>query len=129
MGRIGGVERGGNPTVTHGSLRSMFTKYLARWALTPDGTPIITRTSRLLPVRRQGVPAMLKVAIEDEERLGGLLMAWWDGRGAAPVLAYDTDAVLLERAEGEASLTEMAQQGRDHKAVNLTTCPWACAIG
>jgi streptomycin 6-kinase len=97
----------------------MFTKYLARWALTPDGHPTMTRTSSLLPVRRQGVPAMLKVAIEDEEKLGGLLMAWWDGRGAAPVLAYDTNAVLLERAEGEESLTEMVLQGRDEGATQI----------
>jgi streptomycin 6-kinase len=97
----------------------MFDKYLTRWALTPDGHPVVTRTSRLLPVRQQGVPAMLKVAIEDEERLGGLLMAWWNGQGAAPVLAHDSDAVLLERAEGGESLTEMAQQDRDEEASQI----------
>ena len=42
----------------------MFDDYLARWHLTPDGTPIITHSSRLLPVRRDGVPAMLKIALE-----------------------------------------------------------------
>ena len=56
----------------------MFDRYLTCWALTPDGHPIITRTSHILPVRQLGAPAMLKIAVDDEERLGGLLMAWWD---------------------------------------------------
>jgi streptomycin 6-kinase len=54
---------------------------------------------------------MLKIAIEDEEKLGGLLMPWWNGDGAAEVLAYDGDAVLLERAEGSKSLADMARSG------------------
>jgi hypothetical protein len=51
----------------------MFRKYLERWQLVPDGHPVIARTSGLLPVRSGGMPAMLKIAIVDEERLGGLL--------------------------------------------------------
>jgi streptomycin 6-kinase len=43
----------------------MFDHYLARWGLTPDGEPIITRNSRLLPVRRGETPAMLKIAVEE----------------------------------------------------------------
>jgi streptomycin 6-kinase len=54
----------------------MFGDYLERWQLMPDGEPIITRSSRLLPVRLGGVPAMLKIALLDEERIGGLLMQW-----------------------------------------------------
>ena len=65
----------------------MFDEYLARWALTPDGDPIVTPFSRLLPVRRHGAPAMLKIALEAEEKLGSRLMVWWDGQGAARVLA------------------------------------------
>jgi streptomycin 6-kinase len=105
--------------VCRGNLRTMFDRYLTRWALTPDGHPIITRTSHLFPVRQQGVPAMLKVAVDDEERLGGLLMVWWDGQGAAPVLAYDTNAILLERAEGREALTAMAEQGHDENASRI----------
>lgn len=41
----------------------MFDPYLARWQLTPDGEPIPTYSSRLLPVRRDGEPAMLKTAV------------------------------------------------------------------
>jgi streptomycin 6-kinase len=77
----------------------MFNKYLERWKLTPDGDPIVTSTSRLLPVRWNGAQAMLKMAVLDEERRGGLLMVWWNGTGAARVLAHTEDAILLVRAE------------------------------
>lgn len=61
----------------------MFDAYLSRWNLVPDGAPITTHAARLLPVRQAGVPAMLKVAVEEDERQGGVLMTWWDGHGAA----------------------------------------------
>jgi streptomycin 6-kinase len=97
----------------------MFTNYLNRWRLTPDGEPIMTHSSGLLPVRRDGVPAMLKIALSEEERAGGLLMSWWNGDGAAKVLARGDDAILLERAEGRRSLTEFARQGRDEEACRI----------
>jgi streptomycin 6-kinase len=93
----------------------MFSGYLERWSLTPDGDPIITRSSRLPPVRQNGVPTMLKVAVDAEERLGGLLMAWWGGRGAA----REGDAILMERAENGISLTELAQNDRDDEATHI----------
>ncbi|HSW70730.1 MAG TPA: 3'-kinase, partial [Gammaproteobacteria bacterium] len=34
----------------------MFKRYLSLWELTLDGEPIITHSSRLLPVRYKGVP-------------------------------------------------------------------------
>ncbi len=58
---------------------------------------------------------MLKVAVDDEEKAGGALMSWWDGRGAARMLAHDADAVLLERATG-GSLAAMARDGPDEQA-------------
>ena len=97
----------------------MFDEYLRRWRLTPDGDPIVTHSSRLLPVRRDGAPAMLKIAVEAEEKRGGLLMAWWDGQGAARVLAQDGKALLLERAEGKDSLLDMAVNGRDDEASRI----------
>ena len=97
----------------------MFDDYLARWALTPDGEPIATPFSRLLPVRREGAPAMLKIAMAAEEKLGGRLMVWWDGQGAARVLAYDGDALLLERATGTNSLSHFARNGRDEEATRI----------
>lgn len=50
----------------------MFEPWLTRWALVPDGEPIITPGGRLLPVRRGDVPAMLKVAVDAEEKFGNL---------------------------------------------------------
>jgi streptomycin 6-kinase len=93
--------------------------YLERWQLAADGAPILTPSSLLLAVRRNGQPALLKIAREEEERRGGRLMAWWDGDGAARVLAHDDDAVLLERATGRRSLSAMAAGGQDDEATRL----------
>ncbi|MFI4996315.1 MAG: aminoglycoside phosphotransferase family protein [Hyphomicrobiales bacterium] len=97
----------------------MFSEYLARWGLTPDGEAITSHSSRLLPVRQNGVAAMLKIALIDEEKSGGVLMSWWNGDGAARVLAGDGDAVLLERAEGRRSLAELARGGGDDEASRI----------
>lgn len=85
----------------------MFGRYLVEWELVPDGEPIVTGSSRLLPVRRNGVAAMLKVPTIEEERLGCRLMVFWQGEGAARVLAYDEKAMLLERAAGSRRLESM----------------------
>lgn len=99
--------------------RRMFEPYLLRWNLVPDGNPITTPTARLLPVMHGGKPAMLKLAIEEDERSGGVLMSWWDGAGAARVLARDDDALLLERAMSLASLADMARTGQDDEACRI----------
>src|SRR4029079_7379203 len=93
--------------------------HLARWDLVPDGEPIKTPSSLLLAVRHNGVPAMLKIAREDEERRGGALMAWWEGDGAAKVLARHGDALLLERATGPRSLVAMVTDGQDDEASRI----------
>lgn len=97
----------------------MFTEYLARWALTPDGEPITTPTSHLLPVRFRGLPAILKIATEPEEQFGGGLMPWWGGAGAARVYAHDGNALLLERAIETQSLANLARTGRDNDACRM----------
>lgn len=54
----------------------MFATYLERWRLLPDGEAIITPGSRLLPVRLEdGAPAMLKLALDEDEQGGNRLMA------------------------------------------------------
>lgn len=93
-----------------------FNRHLAAWNLLPDGAPIHTRSSDLLPVRQAGAPAMLKIARHAEERRGAALMRWWNGDGAARVLAYDEDALLLKRATGSRSLIRMAAHGDDDEA-------------
>jgi len=98
---------------------SPFSVYITQWRLVPDGQPMTTHSSDLLPVLYNGLPAILKVAREPEERWGGPLMMWWDGEGAARVLAHDNDALVLERAMGERSLEEMAQNGLDDEASRI----------
>ena len=97
----------------------MFEPYLTCWDLILDGAPIITHAAHLLPVLMGGRPAMLKLSYEADERLGGVLMEWWDGDGAAQVLARDGDALLLERATGPASLGDMARSGQDDEACRI----------
>src|SRR5688572_24969572 len=93
--------------------RTELDRLRARWSISPDGESFRTHSSWLQPVRRRGVPAMLKIALSEEERRGASLMTWWNGDGAAEVYAHDGDAVLLERASGRLSLAEMARDGRD----------------
>jgi streptomycin 6-kinase len=103
------------------ALNPVLDEYLAQWRLTPDGTPLTTFTSMLLPVLQvqDGAPAMLKVATEAEERRGAESMIWWGGNGAARALAFDGDALLMERATGDQSLVEMARNGRDDEASRI----------
>lgn len=100
----------------------MFTEYIVKWNLRQDGEPIRTHSSRLLPVRQNGVPAMLKIAQEPEEKSGARLMVWWDGEGAARVLAHDKDALLLERAQNGHALADLARTGNsdaDDRAIDI----------
>ncbi|GAA5511758.1 hypothetical protein Dcar01_00471 [Deinococcus carri] len=98
-----------------------FAPYLNRWQLVPDGEALHTHSSDLLPVRAGGQPAMLKLPRGAEERRGGGLMRWWQGDGAARVLAYDegTGALLLERLTGPRSLVQMVREGQDDEASRI----------
>jgi streptomycin 6-kinase len=96
-----------------------FEPWLSAWALEPDGRRITTPMGRLLPVRRNGEPAMLKIATEPEERLGWALLEWWDGDGAARILARDGDGLLMERAAGSGDLAAMARGGEDAAATAI----------
>jgi streptomycin 6-kinase len=94
--------------------------WITKWELEPDGAPFATGSSLLLAVRRGGEAAFLKFALEAEEKRGGAVMAYYDGRlGAAQVIAHDADAVLLERLEGPRSLTAMARGGEDDEACRI----------
>jgi streptomycin 6-kinase len=62
---------------------------------------------------------MLKIALESEEKFGGVLMTWWDGDGAARVLAQDDGVLLLERAQGNNSLVDLAVNGADTEACHI----------
>lgn len=97
----------------------MFETYLARWDLVMDGYPITTHKSDVLSVRLDSRPAMLKMARGEEEARGATVMIWWDGEGAAKVLAHDGAALLMERAEGPNSLIHMARGGRDDEVSRI----------
>jgi streptomycin 6-kinase len=97
----------------------MFDQYLERWRLTPDGEPVHTHSSDLLPVLRAGRPAMLKIARTDEEERGNALMAWWAGNAAASLLEHDGPALLMERALGRSSLADWARGSRDSEATRI----------
>lgn len=95
-----------------------FAPWLSRWDLIADGVPIRTHGSRLLPVRKAGEPAMLKLSEIEDERQGYRLLEYWDGGGAARLIARNDDgsAMLLERATGLRSLSAMARNGADDEA-------------
>lgn len=93
--------------------------YLAQWKLAIDGPPLSTPRAIVLPVRQGGTPAMLKIAQEPEEMAGACLMAWWNGDGAAPVLAHEGPALLMLRATGPDSLADMARGARDDEATRI----------
>jgi streptomycin 6-kinase len=98
---------------------SLFEPYLARWGLSADGAPVSTRAARLLPVRKDGAAAMLRITVLDEARGGEVLLGWWEGRGAARLLAAHGDALLTERALGGCSLSDYARTGRDDEATHI----------
>lgn len=93
--------------------------WLRRWGLAPDGSPIHTHTSVLLPVLVRDQPAMLKVATVQEEKRGAAVLAWWGGQGAARILALEGEALLMERATGTRSLTQMVASGDDEGATRI----------
>ena len=105
----------------------MFDVYLERWSLIPDGDSIVTNNSRLLPVSRNGEPAMLKIAVDPEEKAGASLMVWWNGDGAARVLAQEGDALLLERSDDDGKLMKMARTSQDDEA-SLIICAAAARL-
>lgn len=96
-----------------------FNPYLELWTLVPDGKPIITPSSHLLPVKYNNMPCMLKVALIEEEQIGGDVMVWWNGQGAAKVILHDDKALLMDRAQGDNSLLEMVKQGKDNEASQI----------
>lgn len=90
--------------------------YMSRWHLVAGGTPVRTASSYLVPVIRDGAPAMLKVTSDPDERRGNHLMTLWNGQGAAAVMEHDRDALLLERAVSGRTLADLVYTGLDDEA-------------
>jgi streptomycin 6-kinase len=93
--------------------------YLRHWKLIPEGEVLSTPSSWLLPVRYQARAAMLKIARVPEEARSSQLMCWWNGDAAAPVFLHEPGTLLMERACGPQSLTEMARAGHDAEAARI----------
>ncbi|WP_306223959.1 aminoglycoside phosphotransferase family protein [Bosea beijingensis] len=95
--------------------REVFEPWLTRWGLVSDGEPIRTHASHLLPVSQSGAPAMLKLPEVEDERRGYLPLEYWNGDGAARLLARSDggEAMLIERATGGRSLASMARSGAE----------------
>lgn len=93
----------------------VFEPWLTRWGLVSDGEPIRTHASHLLPVLQGGAPAMLKLPDVEDERRGYLPLEYWNGDGAARLLARSEqgEAMLIERAIGKRSLAAMARSGAE----------------
>lgn len=94
-------------------------RHLDRWRLTPDGPPILTPAAQLWPVRRAGLPLMLRIADSDDARRATQLLRWWKGDGAARVIAASDDALLMERATGPGNLADLARSGQDDAACRI----------
>lgn len=102
-----------------GSTMTKFEMYLLKWNLIPDGQAIVTPSSHLLPVKYNQEPCMLKIALIQEEQIGGDVMLWWDGQGAAKILAHDEKALLMQRATGSGCLQSMVKQNQDDEASRI----------
>lgn len=93
--------------------------YLSRWRLRRDGAAIETPHAQLWPVlTADGEPAMLKVSSETEEQNSHRLLRWWDGDGAARLLAHEGPAILIERAGGD-SLRQRSIEGDDDACTTI----------
>jgi len=97
-----------------------FARYLELWDIVPDGEVISTQYNALLPVCRDGRKLMLKVALAEEERCGGILLAEWPDGPFAQVLAQADDGVLMARAHEGGGLAEMA--GTDDMSAAKIIC-------
>ncbi len=97
------------------------------WNLLDDGDAFKTRSSLLQPVVYKGVKAMLKIPISIEECRGSALMICWNGKGSAPVLEHDENALLMERAVGQGSLKQMVLNGNEDRA-NQIICDVAAKL-
>jgi streptomycin 6-kinase len=105
----------------------LFGPWLAKWDLVADGAPIIGPNSRLLPVRRDQTPLMLKAAMQPREVRAAAYLEWLDGSGAVQVMAREGDATLMERAIGHRSLIEMELKGDGEEALRIL-CEVGCSL-
>ncbi|MFG2542484.1 aminoglycoside phosphotransferase family protein [Streptomyces sp. NPDC048594] len=92
-------------------LPELAASFLRRWELRLDGPSMHGWAALVLPVvRRDGVPAVLKLQILDAETEGEpLALRAWDGDGAVRLLDHDpaTGTMLLERLDSGRMLSHV----------------------
>jgi streptomycin 6-kinase len=98
---------------------ALFAPWLTRWNLVPDGEVIVGTWAKVMPVRCNGEPAMLKAGLTDSEASALDLLSWYEGQGAVRLLERGDTAVLMERAVGQRSLAAMARGGDDERALRV----------
>lgn len=97
----------------------MFETYLKLWDLTPDGDPIETLTSNLLPVQSPDGPAMLKIGKTDNiDEQTEIVLHCYNGIGAVKLLAADGQTTLMERTNPQ-DLKSLALSGQDDQASEI----------
>ncbi|MFG3162111.1 aminoglycoside phosphotransferase family protein [Streptomyces sp. NPDC048232] len=93
------------------ALPELAASFLRRWELRLDGPSMHGWAALVLPVvRRDGVPAVLKLQILDAETEGEpLALRAWDGDGAVRLLDHDpaTGTMLLERLDSGRMLSHV----------------------
>jgi streptomycin 6-kinase len=97
----------------------IFQTWLDAWDLIPDGEPFSSNWSQLLPVRRGETLLMLKAAMSEQEVAGSIALEWFDGEGAARVVARRDDALLMERLFAPTGLADLAQTQGDRAAFEI----------
>lgn len=105
------------------ALPARVAEFAERWDLAVDGAPMHGMAALVLPVvrRRDGVPAVVKFQLLDEETEGEPIgLRVWDGDGAVRLLDHDagTGTMLLERLDSGRMLSTMTETAQDtRKAV------------
>lgn len=98
----------------------MLENYLKCWQLSVNGEIINTSSSQIVPViLTNGDEAILKLTSCEEEKIGHLVMCWWEGEGAAKVLAHHDNALLMEKARDQQSLLTMALNNQADQATAI----------
>lgn len=97
----------------------MFETYLKLWNLTPEGDPIESITSNLLPVKSADDPAMLKVPKKtDTSEKTEITLLCYNGFGAVKLLAANGLTTLMERTDPQ-DLKSLALSGHDDQASEI----------
>ena len=94
------AERGADWAAFVDRLPRLVTEVVEAWGLRVDGEPTHGHCALVLPVVRDGQPAVLKLGFpDDESEHEGVALQRWAGNGAARLLSADPhrSALLLER--------------------------------